>query len=203
MLDIKAVIIDVGGVLVRTSNRSSRQKWERSLKLADGKLDDVVFGCPAATLSTLGKVAQGAVWANVQSVLNITDNQLIDLISDFWRYDFVDKQLVSVLLALRPKYSTYILSNAWEGTRSILFQKYDIVEGNTVDRIFFSSELGLAKPDPNIFKTVSRMINLEFDKIMFIDDFEENIKEANDLGMKTIHFKDPDIVASILKGMAS
>jgi len=47
------------------------------------------------------------------------------------------------------------------------------------------------------------MINLEFDKIMFIDDFEENIKEANDLGMKTIHFKDPDIVASILKGMAS
>lgn len=203
MREIKAVLIDVGGVLVRTSNRSSRKEWERSLNLDDGKLDEIVFGCPAATLSTLGKVTQDVVWANVQSILKITDHQLVDLKSDFWRYDFVDEQLVSVLMALRPKYSTYILSNAWEGTRSILYQNYNIIEGETVDRIFFSYELGLAKPDPNIFKTVSRMINLEFDKIMFIDDFEENIKSANDLGMNTIHFKDPALIISRLKGMTS
>jgi FMN phosphatase YigB (HAD superfamily) len=202
MLDIKAVLIDVGGVLVRTSTRSSRQEWEKSLNLDDGKLDEIVFGCPAATLSTLGKAPQDAVWVNVQSILKITDHQLMDLRSDFWRYDFVDEQLVSVLMALRPKYSTYILSNAWEGTRSILCQNYYIVEGVTVDRIFFSYELGLAKPDPNVFITVSGLINFEFDKILFIDDFEKNISAANDLGMNTIHFKDPAFIISRLKGLA-
>jgi FMN phosphatase YigB (HAD superfamily) len=202
MLDIKAVLIDVGGVLVRTSTRSSRQEWEKSLNLDDGKLDEIVFGCPAATLSTLGKAPQDAVWVNVQSILKITDHQLMDLRSDFWRYDFVDEQLVSVLMALRPKYSTYILSNAWEGTRSILCQNYYIVEGVTVDRIFFSYELGLAKPDPNVFITVSGLINFEFDKILFIDDFEKNISAANDLGMNTIHCKDPAFIISRLKGLA-
>lgn len=201
MLKIKAVLIDVGGVLVRTSNRHSRQKWEQLLNLNDGQLDRIVFGCPAANLSTIGKVTHGHVWGNVQAILKITDQQLLDLKHDFWKDDFVDENLICSLQALRPKYSTYILSNAWEGTRGILKQQYNISEGQTVDRIFFSSELGLAKPDPNVFLTVAKMINLNFDKILFIDDFEENIKVAIDLGMKTIHFKDPVLVASILEGM--
>jgi len=201
MLEIKAILIDVGGVLVRTSDRSFRQKWERLLNLDDGELDGIVFGCPAASLSTVGKATQAEVWLNVQSILKLTDQQLQEIQFDFWMNDFVDEQLISALMALRPNFSTYILSNAWEGTRSALSQKYNIIEGKTVDRIFFSYELGLAKPDPNIFLTVDRMINLEFDKILFVDDFEENIKSANDLGMNTIHFLDPELVISKLRGM--
>ena len=202
MLQIKAVLIDVGGVLVRTSSRLSRQKWEQLLNLNNGKLDEIVFGCPAATLSTLGKVTHEQVWVNVQVLLKVTDKQLLEIKNDFWRYDFVDEELIRSLQALRSTYSTYILSNAWEGTRAILHQKYNIAEEKTVDRIFFSYELGLAKPDPNVFLTVAKMINLEPDKILFIDDFEENIKSAIELGMKTIHFNDPVLVTSILKDMA-
>ena len=202
MLDIKAVLIDVGGVLVRTSDRSSRQKWEHLLNLHDGELDGIVFGCAAAALSTVGKATQAEVWLNVQSILKLSDQQMQEIQFDFWSNDFVDEQLISALMALRPKYSTYILSNAWEGSRSALSQKYNITEGKTVDRIFFSYELGLAKPDPNVFLTVSKAVSLKFDKIMFIDDFEENINSAIGLGMNTIHFIDPELVTSRLKGMA-
>ena len=51
--------------------------------------------------------------------------------------------------------------------------------------IFASSELGLRKPDPEIFKCVLKRLSIsDPSKVLFVDDLIENINAAKSLGIK-------------------
>ena len=49
--------------------------------------------------------------------------------------------------------------------------------------------MGVAKPDPKIYKIVLEKLALNPDETVFIDDFIENIEAARKLGMHGIHFQ--------------
>ena len=55
---IRGVIFDVGGVLLRTHDQSSRRKWETRMGLKPGELAQLVFdsdlGCQAQVHSPIG-----------------------------------------------------------------------------------------------------------------------------------------------------
>lgn len=53
---------------------------------------------------------------------------------------------------------------------------------------FISSELGVAKPDKEIFEVVLRKLSLNPDEVIFIDDQQKNVDAAKDLGIKGIVF---------------
>jgi len=200
-LNIKAVVIDFGGVLVRTATRNSRQSWEKRLGLFDGELDDIVFNSEVANLATIGKATMDDVWAYVQAKLNLNHTELELLIEDFWKEDFLDSELVQELLKLREKYSTAILSNIWTDARTFFKQIYAIQEGLTVDKLFLSCEMGLAKPDPQIYKQTADDLEVQFDEILFIDDNKENITSAKALGINVHQFYDPKDTLTLLRGL--
>ena len=62
---------------------------------------------------------------------------------------------------------------------------------------FTSYNLGLLKPDPEIYKTVKEKLGVEFNEIMFIDDKEKNVMSAKNLGIHGIVYKKETIVANI------
>jgi putative hydrolase of the HAD superfamily len=53
----------------------------------------------------------------------------------------------------------------------------------------FSCEVGLAKPDPEIYKHILRLCSTEPEEAIFVDDFIENIEAANLLGIHGVLFK--------------
>jgi putative hydrolase of the HAD superfamily len=193
--------MDFGGVLVRTATRNSRQSWEERLGLLDGALDDIVFNSDMANLATIGKATMNDVWAYVQANLNLNDLELELLIKDFWSEDFLDSELIHELINLRERYVTAILSNIWTDARTFFKQNYAIQEGITVDKLFLSCEMGLAKPDPQIYKQTADDLEVQFDEILFIDDNKDNIISANALGINIHHFYDPKDALSLLRGL--
>ena len=56
------------------------------------------------------------------------------------------------------------------------------------EHIFCSFELGLLKPDPQIYKTVREKLGCKFNEIIFIDDKKKNTDAAAALGIHTITF---------------
>ena len=80
------------------------------------------------------------------------------------------------------------------------------IEINKVfNNIFYSCSIGLAKPDPKVYKYVidhieePTMFDGEWKKakpseIMFFDDKEENLEAATKLGIKTFLVKDAKFV---------
>ncbi len=200
-MDVSTIVIDFGGVLVRTESRRSRQSWENRLGLEDGALDAIVFDSEVAREATLGKATEEDIWRYIQNKLSLTNDEISQLKIDFWREDLLDNDLVNTLKKLRKKYQTAILSNIWTGGREFFRNHYGLGEKLTVDRIFVSCEMGLAKPDPEIFRCLAREMDVQFDKILFIDDFKANITAALALGINAHHFCDPDETISLLNSL--
>jgi putative hydrolase of the HAD superfamily len=57
--------------------------------------------------------------------------------------------------------------------------------------IVVSGEIGLVKPDPEIFHHLAKRYDLIPAETVFIDDHLPNIESARRLGFRTIHFADP------------
>ena len=186
---IKAIVLDVGGVILRTEGTNSRSALEKKFHLAPGTAHDVVFHSAASQAASVGKVSPDAVWQNVAQDLSLSAEELEEFKHAFWLDDRIDQRLINFLESCRDTYKTALLSNAWSNLRTILARDYDIVAGKTVDYILISAELGVAKPDPRIYFTLAQTLNCDFDKILFVDDFIENIEAANSLGIQTIHYK--------------
>lgn len=200
-MNIKAVVLDFGGVLVRTATRSSRIEWENRLGLSDNELDHIVFNSKVAAEATIGKATIDDIWLYVQKHLNLTAEQLEQLIIDFWKEDFLDHDLIQVLNDLMNSFTTAILSNIWTGARQFFQSNYGIQEGLTVDKLFLSCEMGLAKPDPKIYMEMATALDVKLGEILFIDDNYDNVFSANALGMKTHQFSDPKTAISILTNL--
>lgn len=186
---IKAVVLDIGGVLLRTEDYSGRQKLEQQYHLASGSSEDLVFHSEQAKASSIGKLKSQSVWENVAKQLYLSKKELEAFRFHFWSGDRLDQKIIEYIKGLRPKYITALLSNAWMDFRTVLSQEHGIEEGKTVDYILISSELGVAKPDPRIYHLLAEKIKCNFNQILFVDDFVENIKSAQDLGIQTIHYQ--------------
>ena len=54
------------------------------------------------------------------------------------------------------------------------------------ERVFISSPMGVAKPDPRIFRMALVEVGCAAERTMFVDDKPRNVEAANVLGMKAI-----------------
>ena len=67
------------------------------------------------------------------------------------------------------------------------------------DVIFNSARLGLAKPDPEAFRTVARALGTEPERCLFVDDTGPNVEGARAAGMQAEVFRDVAGLRSLLE----
>ncbi len=195
-MPIEAVIWDMGGVLVRTLDRSLRVQWEHQLNLQEGELDRLVFEGPAGRAAAMGKATSEDIWRAIQDRFDLSLEETQQLEQDFWAGDRVDRQLIASIRELRPRYKTALLSNAWPDLRHALEDVWKIADA--FDDLVISAEVGMAKPDPRIYKLALARLAVPPERAVFIDDFQENIDGAAAMGIQTILFVDPETVRAQL-----
>lgn len=109
---------------------------------------------------------------------------------------------VKLLEKLKNKYRTFLLSN----TNLIHFQHYDAYFASTYgydhladifEEAYFSHELRLRKPDPEIFRVVIEKHGLDPSTTLFIDDMIENIRSAESVGLIGHHLTDGQDIADL------
>lgn len=132
-----------------------------------------------------------------------------DIIDTAWNSLLLDlpAERVELLKNLRSKYRLFLLSN----TSSIhITQVNKILEASTgvknldalFDKVYLSYEMGLMKPDPQIYLTVLTEQGLLAEETLFLDDNADNIKSAATLGIETIHVCKPITILEYLKDYA-
>ena len=62
---VRAVVFDVGGVLLRTDDHGPRRALAESMGLTEAQLHDAVFESPLARSATLGTVREEVLWEDV------------------------------------------------------------------------------------------------------------------------------------------
>ena len=186
-MTIRAVIFDFGGVLLRTEDQSHRQQLAARLGIPKEKLYFQIFESESARQAMIGKISAEAHWEAVRLALGVREDTFNEAREAFWAGDRLDEGLIDYLRSLQPRFKTALLSNAWDDLRTVLQRNWDI--SDAFDEMIISAEVGIAKPDPRIFRIAIERLGVLPGEAVFVDDFIENIESAKAFGLETIHFQ--------------
>lgn len=184
--DIKAIIWDMGGVLLQEKDPEPRRKLAEEYQIRLGDLYSLVFDSEPSNKATVGEIPEKALWDFVQLSLNIPPEKFEDFYARFWSGDQIDAELRSFISNLKEQYQIALLSNAWSGTRFALDEYYDCL--GLFDEVVISAEVKMAKPDPAIYNETLRRLAIAPEQSVFVDDRPENIEIANQLGIHGVLF---------------
>jgi glucose-1-phosphatase len=117
-------------------------------------------------------------------------NATIEEILAAWNAVLLDFPLhrLEFLQLLSQKYRLFLLSN----TDAIHINHFEQREGTSLysdfyqcfEKVYFSYEMGMRKPDSEIYKTLLRQHELSPKRTLFIDDKKENTDAAKALGLE-------------------
>ena len=101
------------------------------------------------------------------------------------------KGTVKILAALRKNgFHLSALSNWSAETYPLVYKRLPFL--SWFEEVVISGQEKMIKPDAAIFRILLSRINFPAKHCLFIDDSEENIAAANQLGFQTIHFSSPE-----------
>ncbi|HJR80138.1 MAG TPA: HAD family phosphatase [Anaerolineales bacterium] len=195
-MSIKAVFFDLGGVIVRTEFQAPRQRLAERLGMEYDDLVKIVFDSESGIKATMGEISSEDHWDSVLKRLKRPASEIAAIREEFFAGDIVDRTLVDYIRSLRGKYKTGLISNAWSDLRNfIVREKFD----NVFDKLIISAEVGAAKPEPRIFQIALEQFGVRPNEAVFVDDFLINIEGCEKIGIKGIHFENPEIALQQLK----
>jgi putative hydrolase of the HAD superfamily len=126
---------------------------------------------------------------------NYIPNASIHQIREAWNAILLDFPLyrLEFLQMLSQKYRLFLLSN----TDSIHIEQFQHKAGisfyrdfyQCFEKVYFSYELGMRKPETAIFEFIIKEHNLMPKNTLFVDDNLENIESAEKLGLQVWHLQ--------------
>jgi epoxide hydrolase-like predicted phosphatase len=96
-----------------------------------------------------------------------------------------DDMLTAVRRAREGGAPTGLVSNSW------VMDHYTDDLRDLFDAVVISGEVGMHKPEPEIFELAARRVNRDPSDCVFVDDLRENCTGAEALGMTAILHRDP------------
>ncbi len=198
MITSRCILLDLGQVLVRIDFRNFRDRMQALTGMSAEQLRDAIMGDGLAHRYEVG------VLENTQFHLEVCRRVRHDIPWDVfieaWNSIFVPTPLLpeEMLESLARHHPLWAISN----TNGIHF---DFVRSHyqSVLRHFsgfiLSHEVGLAKPDPAIYRLALEKANVRTDEALFVDDQAVNVKAAQNLGIDAFQFLDPDQFARELR----
>lgn len=209
-MELEAAIFDLGGVLT-TPILASFQSFEESLGVPVGTLVRIFrrdYSQREAEndfhqLET-GAITEAEYYRRLEDLLRRETGIDVRLGDDpmairrgMWGGIRRNDEMIEVVRRIAPHYRTGLLTNnvkEWGGWRQYYPQDlFDVV----VD----SSEVGLRKPDPAIYRLTCERLGVEPSRAAFVDDISDNVEGARRVGLVAIHFIETDRTVEQLRDL--
>jgi epoxide hydrolase-like predicted phosphatase len=183
------VVLDFGGVLTHPV-RFSIEAWLRGDRVDPASLTRLFRAwlsrdAPADNplhLLEKGRMEEGEFTRLMAAELETVDGSEVEpegLLARFFAGLEMDPEMVDLTRVLRSHgIKTALLSNSWGNAypRDLLGQLFDVQ--------VISSEVGMRKPETQIFELLAARVGSTFEELIFIDDGRPNIDKALALGMR-------------------
>jgi putative hydrolase of the HAD superfamily len=187
MNKISTIIFDLGGVILDLDQGKTLRAFAR--KGLD--LEDVNEASPIFNDFETGKITAPDFRQGIKSLFkgNITDTE----IDEAWNAMLLDtyEERFRIIEGLRKQFRIYLLSNTnsihIDFVRDYLNKHFSLERwDNLFDKQYLSYEIGLRKPNKNIYEYVLNDIQKQPQECLFIDDSFANIKGAESAGIQTL-----------------
>ncbi|WP_420706596.1 HAD family hydrolase [Streptomyces sp. NRRL F-5727] len=182
------LVLDIGGVLEFTPDTGWVQRWEERLELPRGTVHARMHDIWRA--GSLGGIGERDVHEAVASRLELDAPQVEAFMADLWTeyLGTPNEELIDYVRGLRGRCRLGILSNSFVGARERETTLYRFDE--LVERIVYSHEIGIEKPDPRAFDAACAALDVRPEDCLFVDDVAVNVEAARAVGMQAHLFED-------------
>jgi putative hydrolase of the HAD superfamily len=183
---IRAVIFDYDGVFTVPQD-AEYAAAEQALGLPAGSLGDRLFANQAWELVKRGRISEAEFWHQVLPMVGLPPADRPTGPLAFLLDEQIDPQVVALAERVHRGYKTALLSNATVSYDQ-RWQRFGLVP--LFDVMINSARVGLAKPEPEIYRLTLDRLGVQPSEALFIDDRERNTRAAEKLGMPGIVFSD-------------
>lgn len=204
--NIKALIFDMGGVLVDLDIEDCKKAFKEGLGYH--KIDDIIDACHQKGI--YGELEQGLLTGDEFRKIVLSESRPGSKPED------VDKAMYHILVGIAPEkvrllkdlaaeYDLYLLSNNNEiclpCARGI-FEQAGIPLDKIFRKCFYSFEMKALKPSESFYKAVVEQIGIPSEQMLFIDDSSANVEGSIAAGLPAIYYKPgTDLGAVIAKAL--
>ncbi len=184
---IKNIILDFGGVLIPIDERRT---WDAFSAL--GAKKELKDQTETFQDYETGKISTNQFLKKIQP--HFFRTIFLQDLADAWNalLDPLPKDVTFFLKRLNKDYRVFLLSNTNELHISAISETAGPFEFTQFlkqfEKVYYSHETGLRKPDPKIFKKVMKDNGLVVEETFYVDDGEQHIESAKKLGIQTWHF---------------
>ena len=200
MNNIDTLIFDFGGVIINLDYSKPVDEFKKlgiseSKKLYSKEEQTSLFDSLEC-----GQISDENFLNEIRKKSNTND---LELIKKAWNSILLNipEERVHLLKKLSSKYKIFLLSN----TNSIHLKEIISSYGekkwknfiSIFDEVYFSNQIGMRKPNEDIFFYLIKKNKLDVSKTLFIDDSPQHIKTAKKIGFKTYHLTDKEDITSL------
>jgi len=183
----RAVIFDFGGVIWNMGWAAARA-LETAHGLPEGSLHATLYGGDAWSRVERGRGDRDAWLAGAHDALEQLAGRPLPPLHAEWRaLQAPIRENIDLVRALRPRHRTGILSNADATLRERLGKVIGIAD--LFDDIVCSAEVGLAKPEPEIYALACARLGLPPGACVFVDDHAPNVTAAAAAGLRAVLYR--------------
>ena len=194
MLKIKFIYFDIGGVL---------NDWSDAFKTVTNK-----FNIPFKDFLnhwhendddiTRGKITPKEFWSKAIKKFDLKNANNFDFLRS-WVGDYKQRIEVHQLInRLIDQYKIGIISNLYKDMFPILIET-KIVPNINYSAIILSCDVGLKKPEKEIYEIGTKKTRVKPEEILLIDDRLDFIEGAKVVGWKTFWFNEKNVTDSVDK----
>jgi len=187
---IETIFFDFGRVLMSPADDGLYEENDRIFNLPPGRTGELINEFQSR--GHLGEFAEMSEYWPKRTI--DADPMNFEQAQNFWQKVVSTRRANAELIEfikknLFKKFRLAVLSNFTPDLNEYL-EKYKI--SHFFERVFISAVLRMKKPDPAIYRHALKEMNVLPQESLFIDDKEENIAAALNLGMRGVVFGDTE-----------
>ena len=200
MKNSKAIIFDLGAVILNINYQNTIDEFSKL-----GVKNASTFYSKKVQTDLFNQIETGKITTEqfLNALQKETNNATIKQVESAWNAMLLNlpEERLILIKELKKDYSIFLLSNTniihIDAFKKQLGKiKWDEFSG-LFDKIYLSHEVGMRKPNANIFEHILYEQKLKAEEVFFIDDSPQHIEGAKKLGIQTHHLLDTEDITTL------
>ncbi len=192
---IHTIIFDMGGIFVQIhTERLIQRLCQKQYGMSEKEALHVLTSLDDYHHYEKGLIDSQTFYQGVKRVLN--GDFSFGFFKEAWQEIFTPVQpMIDLLPQFQLKYKLVLLSNTNELHTAYIESHFPFF--HFFNHIIYSFQVGMTKPDRKIFHYTLKKIKSRVEECVFIDDTDENVESAEELGIRSFRFIPPQSIQRI------